>query len=126
MTAHSTAFADLLQRAADPDQLRWEELRPGVEFHALYGRPGQGPSAALLRYEPGATVPEHRHTDYEHILVLHGSQRDGNGHYPAGTLLVSPPGSRHAVASDAGCLVLAIWAGAIEFTGDRRDPVAVT
>lgn len=115
MTAHSTAFADLLQRAADPDRLHWESLRPGVEFHALYGRPGQGPSAALLRYAPGATVPEHRHTDYEHILVLHGSQRDGSGHYPAGTLLVSPPGSQHAVTSEAGCVVLAIWSGAIDF-----------
>jgi anti-sigma factor ChrR (cupin superfamily) len=118
VTAHSTAFANLLQRAAEPDQLHWQVLRPGVEFHALYGKPGVGPAAALLRYVPGATVPEHQHTDYEHILVLQGSQRDGDGHYPAGTLLVSPPGSRHAVVSDDGCLVLAIWSAPIEFATD--------
>ena len=76
------------------------------------------PAAALLRYAPGAAVPAHRHTDYEHILVLRGSQRDADGHYPAGTLLVSPPGSWHAVGSEAGCLVLAIWAGALDFTAD--------
>jgi len=112
---HAQAFGALLQRAATPERLHWELLRPGVEFHALYGRPGSGPAAALLRYAPGASVPAHRHTDYEHILVLDGEQRDTNGRYPAGTLLVSPPGSRHAVASDRGCLVLAIWAGALEF-----------
>lgn len=114
----SQAFAELLQRAAAPERLDWQPLRPGVEFHALYGEPGHGPAAALLRYAPGASVPEHRHLDYEHILVLHGAQRDERGMYEAGTLLVSPPGSRHAVVSDAGCMVLAIWAGALDFRPD--------
>lgn len=118
MTGHSLAFADLLQRAVEPDRLSWEILRPGVEFHALYGAPGVGPSAALLRYAPGARVPEHCHTDYEHILVLQGSQRDGDGHYRTGALLVSPPGSHHAVVSDEGCVVLAIWSAPIEFTAE--------
>jgi len=63
-------------------------------------------------------VPEHQHGDYEHILVLQGSQRDANGCYSAGSLLVSPPGSRHAVTSDEGCVVLAIWAAPIEFSTD--------
>jgi anti-sigma factor ChrR (cupin superfamily) len=119
VTGQSLAFAELLQRAVEPDRLSWETLRAGVEFHALYGKPGVGPAAALLRYAPGATVPEHRHTDYEHILVLQGSQRDANGRYPAGTLLVSPPGSRHAVTSDEGCLVLAIWSAPIEFAAEH-------
>lgn len=109
------AFAELLQRAGQPHLLDWQLLRPGVEFHALYGEPGQGPAAALLRYAPGARVPSHQHGGIEHILVLAGSQRDENGVYEAGTLLVSPPGTRHAVVSDAGCLVLAIWAGPLDF-----------
>lgn len=115
---HAHVFAELLQRAAAPERLDWQSLRPGVEFHALYGEPGHGPAAALLRYAPGARVPAHRHTDYEHILVLQGAQSDDNGHYPAGTLLVSPPGSRHAIVSDEGCLVLAIWSGPLEFAHD--------
>ena len=113
------AFAELLQRAARPELLDWQELRPGVQFHALYGQPGQGPAAALLRYAPGARVPSHRHGGIEHILVLAGSQRDENGVYPAGTLLMSPSGSRHAVVSDDGCLVLAIWAGPLDFDAGR-------
>jgi anti-sigma factor ChrR (cupin superfamily) len=113
------AFAQLLQRAAQPERLDWQVLRPGVEFHALYGQPGQGPAAALLRYAPGASVPAHRHGGSEHILVLAGSQRDEYGPYEAGTLLVSPPGSRHTVTSDDGCLVLAIWAGPLDFDAAR-------
>lgn len=109
------AFAELLQRAARPELLDWRVLRPGVEFHALYGQPGQGPAAALLRYAPGAQVPSHQHGGIEHILVLAGSQRDENGVYETGALLVSPPGSRHAVVSDGGCLALAIWAGTLDF-----------
>lgn len=114
----SQVFAELLQRAAAPERLSWQPLRPGVEFHALYGQPGQGPAAALLRYEAGASVPAHWHGGIEHILVLQGAQRDEHGAYEAGTLLVSPPGSRHAIVSDDGCLVLAIWAGPLEFARD--------
>lgn len=117
MSTPALVFADLLQRADDPD-LAWEPLRPGVEFHALHGRPGQGPAAALLRYAAGAGVPAHRHSDYEHILVLRGSQSDDHGRHRAGTLLVSPPGSHHQIVSQEGCLVLAIWASPIEFESD--------
>lgn len=88
-------------------------LHPGVDILPLYGHeegaPANGPSAALLRYQPGASVPEHQHAGYEHIFVLSGSQSDDAGLYPRGTCVINPPGTRHAVKSDEGCLVLAIW-----------------
>ena len=92
----------------------FRQLRPGVHILPLYGKSEDGslssaPSAAFLRYEPGASIPEHDHPGYEHILVLSGSQRDQSGHYTTGTCLISPPGTRHSVQSDDGCLVLAIW-----------------
>jgi anti-sigma factor ChrR (cupin superfamily) len=40
------------------------------------------------------------------------------GHYRAGTLLASPPGSQHAVVSDEGCAVLAIRSAPIEFAAE--------
>jgi anti-sigma factor ChrR (cupin superfamily) len=92
----------------------WEPYRPGVEIRRLYQSDG-GPAAALLRYEPGASIPYHEHTGYEHILVLQGAQRDERGLYPAGTLVVNPPGSAHAVNSDSGCIVLVIWERAVRF-----------
>ncbi|NER81415.1 MAG: transcription negative regulator ChrR [Leptolyngbya sp. SIO1D8] len=88
--------------------LPWQPFRPGIEIHRLYGDE-IGPSAALLRYQPGAQVPHHSHTGYEHIVVLSGSQRDERGLYQTGAFVINPPGSAHTVTSDNGCLVLIIW-----------------
>ncbi|TVQ07350.1 MAG: transcription negative regulator ChrR [Leptolyngbya sp. DLM2.Bin27] len=109
----SIVLPDLKAMAADPE-LAWEAFRPGVEIHRLYPPTSDGTAAALLRYQPGASVPRHLHTGFEHILVLSGSQTDDNGTYPAGSLVVNPPGTRHTVSSPEGCIVLAIWAKPVE------------
>ena len=83
-------------------------FRDGVTMHRLYGS-DEGPSAALLKYEPGASVPLHEHTGFEHVLVLDGSQSDDAGHYRTGTFTVNPPGTSHRVWSDEGCVALLIW-----------------
>lgn len=96
-------------------------LTEGVSILPLYGRgargesPQRGPSAAFLRYAPGASVPAHHHAGFEHILILQGSQRDERGIYRRGTCLISQPGSCHSVTSDEGCLALAIWNEPVEF-----------
>jgi anti-sigma factor ChrR (cupin superfamily) len=99
-------LADLL--AGGWRDLPFAPFRPGVEIHRLYGD-GSGPSAALLRYAPGGSVPPHEHEGFEHVLVLAGSQEDERGRYPAGTLAVNPPGSRHSVRSPEGCVALLVW-----------------
>jgi anti-sigma factor ChrR (cupin superfamily) len=97
------------------DRLKFEPFQPGVESAWIYGKDGSGPGAALLRYEPGATIPAHRHGGYEHILVLEGAQQDERGRYPAGTLIVNEPGTQHKVSSPDGCLVLVIWEKRVTF-----------
>ena len=113
---------DLLGLAQSPD-CTWTPLRPGVDEHRIYGGDGEGggaggsgPLASILRYAPGAQVPYHRHDGYEHVYVLAGSQRDSRGTHRAGTLVVNPPGSRHDVISDEGCIALLIWERAVVFT----------
>jgi len=102
-------LSDLFTLADNPERLDWEPFRPGVEIYRLYGDGQTGPAAALLKYEPGATVPPHDHQGYEHIVVLSGSQGDRNGTHPAGTLVINQPGTGHEVVSEVGCIVLIIW-----------------
>jgi anti-sigma factor ChrR (cupin superfamily) len=99
------------------DRYDWQPFRPGVEICPLYGDDATGPSAALLRYAPGARIPSHRHGGYENILILSGSQCDEHTEYGAGTLVVSAPQSSHAITSRNGCVVLAIWHSPVEFVG---------
>lgn len=89
--------------------LDWEPFRDGIEAAWLYRNGDHGPAAAYLRYRPGARVPRHWHPGYEHVFVLEGSQSDGSERYAEGSLLVSPPGSSHAIVSEEGCVVLVIW-----------------
>ena len=112
-------LTDLFDLANHLEQLSWEPFRPGVEIHRLYGDGQRGPAAALLKYAPGASVPTHDHTGYEHIVVLSGVQRDYQGNHTAGTLVINPPGSSHTVSSDEGCLVLIIWEKPVVIKGTK-------
>lgn len=105
---------ELAKRATDPD-FPWTPLRPGVDIHTIYGQRDRGPSAALLRYAPGARIPFHTHGGYEHIFVLSGFQVDARGVHHAGTLVINGPGSGHTVFSPEGCLVLAYWERPVTF-----------
>ncbi len=113
---------NLFTIAAWQDRIDWQPFKPGVEIHRLYGDGITGPAAVLLRYREAATVALHRHTGYEHILVLAGSQRDQNLCAASGTLVINPPETAHSVASDAGCIVLAIYASPVEFL--RETPAS--
>jgi anti-sigma factor ChrR (cupin superfamily) len=99
---------DLGALAAGAD-VHWSPWREGIDIFRLYGDGVSGPAAAVLRYAPNARGPMHEHTGYEHVFVLSGTQEDAGGVYYAGTMVVNPPGSRHRVASPAGCTVLIVW-----------------
>lgn len=112
--ANTIVLRDLFDLANRSEDLPWQEFREGIEIYPIY-KCKQGCSAALLRYAPGASVPAHTHTGYEHILVLAGDQQDEIDHYRQGTLMISPPGSSHSITSPAGCIVLAIWEKPVRF-----------
>lgn len=117
----SIVFSNLLEQVktlSNGDD--WHDFRPGVTAHWLYHEDDGGPSAVLLRYQPGARVSEHEHVGYEHMLVLEGDQFDEHGTYPAGSFVVHPPGSRHSPGSTDGCVALLIYEKAVRFIGDDR------
>ena len=106
---------NLLNRAITPDQLPWQPLRSGVDICSLHQDGETGYHWALLRYQPGASVPLHHHPGYEQILVLSGQQKDDRGTYGPGSLIINLPGSQHQVTSAEGCVVLIFWQQPVVF-----------
>jgi anti-sigma factor ChrR (cupin superfamily) len=105
----SLVFPNLSRLAEDLGTLAWESFHSGVDIHWIYQEVDHGPSAALIRFRPGSSVPLHEHRGFEHIYILSGSQSDEHGQLSAGSLMVHPPGTRHSVTSAEGCLALAIY-----------------
>jgi anti-sigma factor ChrR (cupin superfamily) len=99
---------------ADIAKLVFASLRPGVDIHVLH-ESADGARAAILRYAPGAVVPEHRHEGLEYIYVLEGEQADERGSYGAGTFAINEPGQTHRVVSAKGCTVLIVWQRPVVF-----------
>jgi len=108
-------ISNLFELGSRLDTLTWEPFREGIKIHRLYGNQQEGPSAALLWYAPGATLPRHKHVGYEHLIILQQSQEDDFGDHLAGTLIINPPGSEHAVTNVMGSIVLAIWEKPVSF-----------
>ena len=95
-------------------ELRFTELRPGVDIHVLH-ETSEGGRVAILRYAAGAEIPEHRHDGHEYIYVLEGEQSDERGSYPAGSYVINEPGVTHRVVSKHGCTVLIHWQRPVVF-----------
>ncbi len=89
--------------------LEFGPFRPGVTLHWLQNFEDDQPGVALLKYEPGAAVPRHRHMGLETILVLDGIQSDEAGDYGPGTVVINRMGSEHSVWTKTGCVVLIQW-----------------
>jgi anti-sigma factor ChrR (cupin superfamily) len=96
--------------------LAWSAPRPGIKIRELY-RADDGYRISMVRYAPGAKVPDHLHAADEHTYVLEGSVKDSAGEHFAGSYLLSPMGSSHRVWSDRGALVLVHRLGPIRFLG---------
>jgi anti-sigma factor ChrR (cupin superfamily) len=93
----------------------WTELRPGVAISLIYAHEGEGPQAGFLHYQPGASVPRHEHMGLEHILILHGSQSDGEQLFTKGSFVIQRTQSQHAIVSEEGCIALGIWQKPVRF-----------
>lgn len=112
----------------DPEELSrrsgYEPLRPGVDVLWLYKEEAGGSSSAILRYQPGAEVPEHEHRGFEHVYVLAGEQSDARGNYRRGAFVINPPGTRHRVWTREGCLVLIVWQRPVAFLPESEPSEA--
>ena len=69
----------------------------------------RGEMTVLLRWQPGTTLPFHKHPEIEQTYVLQGSFYDHDGICRAGEFVYRHPQSKHETKSDEGCIILAIY-----------------
>jgi quercetin dioxygenase-like cupin family protein len=94
----------------DPANLEWKPSQfPKIQMKVLYRNDEAGEMTVLLKWEPGAVLPFHKHPEIEQSYVLEGSFYDHDGICRAGQYVWRHPGSLHETHSDEGCLLLAVY-----------------
>ena len=107
--------ADLRSRHVRVDKMAWQKTRfPGCAVKTLLFDPDSGLVTALMRFEPGAVLPDHEHVRVEQTYVLEGKLVDREGPdaglaVPQGDFVWRPAGSRHSAWCPEGGLILAIF-----------------
>jgi quercetin dioxygenase-like cupin family protein len=77
--------------------------------HHTYEDKAKGEMTCLLKWEPGATLPMHKHPEIEQTYVIEGSFYDHDGICRAGEFVWRRVGSFHETHSDEGAVILAVY-----------------
>ncbi|MCX5470435.1 cupin domain-containing protein [Alcaligenes nematophilus] len=94
----------------DPESMEWQPSQfEKISMKVLYRNDAEGEMTVLLKWEPGAVLPFHRHPEIEQSYVLQGSFYDHDGICRAGQYVWRHPGSLHETRSDEGCILLAVY-----------------
>jgi anti-sigma factor ChrR (cupin superfamily) len=117
MTAVTPKAADhanlppLASRFVSATEMPWDKSPyPGIEVKVLLFDRSSGLATMLMRWEPGARLPDHEHVLIEQTYVLEGSLICGEGVCTAGQYVWRPAGSRHeAWAGPEGGLFLGMF-----------------
>ena len=110
--AHNHAvLPPMASRFVEVARLPWEKTRfAGVEAKTLLVDRDTGVVTSLMKFAPGARLPDHEHMLIEQTYVLEGSLVCGEGECKAGDFVWRPAGSRHeAWAGPQGGLMLAMF-----------------
>ena len=94
--------------------LPWIDARPGVRQKRIWEDKATERRALLARFEPGATLPPHRHVGDELIFLVEGANADEAGVAATGQMNYRPNGCVHTVTTQNGATVLAIVWGRTE------------
>jgi anti-sigma factor ChrR (cupin superfamily) len=115
VTPKSLDPADLRSHHVRVGEMEWQKTRfPGCEVKTLLFDRASGLVTALMRFAPGAVLPDHEHVKVEQTYVLEGKLVDREGldaglSVPQGDFVWRPAGSRHSAWCPQGGLVLAIF-----------------
>ena len=104
------------------DAGEWEATpAPGVFFKTLFVDREHDTVTRLVRLDPGARIPSHRHLGYEQCLVVEGRMRAGELHLRAGDFNCSAPGTIHEeIYTEEGALLLIVAPESYEVSGGPK------
>jgi quercetin dioxygenase-like cupin family protein len=114
-TPKGSQTSDTYSHLVRPEGMEWQQTRfPGCEAKTLLFDRATGLMTALMRFAPGAVLPDHEHVNIEQTYVLEGHLVDKEGaakgiEARAGEFVWREPGSRHVAwcpegGTDAGDL----------------------
>src|ERR1700709_1016350 len=115
MDAVTPQTADTHSHLVRPQDMEWQQTRfPGCEAKTLLFDRASGLMTALMRFAPGATLPDHEHVRIEQTYVLEGKLVDKEGPVAGlevgkGEFVWRDAGSRHVAWCPEGGLMLAIF-----------------
>ena len=115
VTPKAKPTADEHSHIVRPANMEWQQTRfPGCEVKTLLFDADTGLVTALMRFAPGAVLPDHEHVKIEQTFVLEGSLADKEGpavglEVKAGEFVWREAGSRHVAWSPNGGLTLAMF-----------------
>jgi anti-sigma factor ChrR (cupin superfamily) len=110
---HDTA--DTHSHVVRPADMEWRKTRfAGCEVKGLLLDKTTGLVTALMKFAPGATLPDHEHVKIEQTYVIEGRLVDREGpdaglSVGAGDFVWRPAGSRHTAWCPEGGLMLAVF-----------------
>jgi anti-sigma factor ChrR (cupin superfamily) len=88
---------------------RWKPVVSGVDIKRLSKDPEHGTVTLLMRFQPGAQLPEHHHQGNEQTFVLEGSCCIGSVCIKKGDFHFVEAGETHGdVVSKEGCILLLV------------------
>jgi quercetin dioxygenase-like cupin family protein len=109
-------------------ELTWKPLvETGVKTDGIYVKvlrfdeATKRPPTFLLKFDPGASYPNHIHPAGEEVYVLEGEVRFAGDQLKAGDYLYTPPGAMHPVYTKTGCVMLFNVPEEVVITGKEKS-----
>jgi anti-sigma factor ChrR (cupin superfamily) len=93
-----------------PQEMDWKPTQfEKTWIKVLYEDKAKGEMTCLIKLDPGAHIPFHKHPELEQAMVLEGSMYDHDGTCRAGEFVWRKPNSFHENHSDEGAVIFAVY-----------------
>lgn len=111
------ADSSTASRIVEVAEIPWAEMHPGIRAKPLWADDATKRRVQLTRFDPGASLPRHRHDGDEILFVIEGALTDDFGTVTVGNVGYRPNGCVHTVTTKNGATVLACITGGVVGAG---------